>query len=180
MNGGTANTDKQEAAKIVVGLSSQLISASLTFIAINGGIVTFVLTGKEPTFLFYCLFILSLISFVASIVFGGLGIDFVKKKAIAGTWDTKASDTKNWFDYQTRAIFLGILLLIFFPFTGRKESKTEVDTKKVIELIDKTTALNINLIELQKKDSLSQYKISELQKEIEELTNKVIEIKKGN
>jgi|GEM_PF-1374417 len=182
MSGGTANknnrqhatTDKQEAAKIVVGLSTQLITAALAFIALNGGIITFVLTNNEPTIWFYILFVGTLASFVFSIFFGGKGIDFVKKTVIEGKWDTK-DDKKNWFDWQTKAIILGIILSIFLPFTGKKANKTELNIQKVVDLIEKTTKLNANLYDLQKKDSLNQAIIFELQSKINILSKQIRE-----
>ena len=64
-NGGMTNHNhKKDAALIAVGLSTQLIAASLTFIAITGGIITFVLTNKNPTIWFFILYGSTLLAFV--------------------------------------------------------------------------------------------------------------------
>ena len=177
----TDEEDKKEAALISVELSTQLIAASLAFIAITGGIITFVLSNRQPNWLFYLLYIISLLAFVASMFFGGKGIQFVKKNGESGNWKTKDNETHNWFDYQTKLILLGIVLVLFLPFTG---NKVEKKNKKLCQIKEILKADLKNRSEFREffttSDSLKNLKIEEMEKRIYELEKRLKEKKHKN
>jgi len=170
MSGGmTDQENKKEAALISVGLSTQLIAASLAFIAIVGGIITFVLINNKPTFWFYALYAISLVSFVASIFFGGRGIHFVKKNGESGDWKTKSDKSRNWFDYQTKSILLGIVIVIFLPFTGTPKKGKNKELQQIIEVLKLEIEQKSKILDhIVIADSIRANKIREIERRLEE------------
>ncbi|MCX2745325.1 hypothetical protein OO013_15715 [Mangrovivirga sp. M17] len=164
---------KKDAVLISVGLSSQLIAASLAFIAITGGIVTFVLTNRTPTCWFYTLYSFALIAFVVSMYFGGKGIQLVKKSGESGNWKTKDNIDPNWFDYQTKSILFGIVIAVFLPFTGEPKEKKNDELKQIIEILKLELNLKSESVEQNlTSDSLRNIKLIEIEKRIEKLESK--------
>ena len=88
--------NKKDAVNIGVTLSTQLISASLTMIAVLGAFATFIIDKREVGFLFYVLIGISFLSFIASIFIGGKGIDKARKSGFDGKWNL--DDTKQPFN----------------------------------------------------------------------------------
>lgn len=162
-----AKEDKKDSANISVGLSSQLIAASLTFIAILGGLITFVLDKKNPTLTFYILYAISFISFITSIYLGGRGIQFVKKAGENGDWKTKEEGKTNWFSYQSLLILIGIVAVGFMPFIGTEKSTEDPKMNELRHLVKKSIEY----------DSLTNLKLDSLIRTIEEKRTTDIERK---
>ena len=138
--------DKKDAANIAVGLSSQLINASLTLIALSGAFFTFILDKKEPTAFFYVTYVLTFLFLIASIILGGTGIAKVKKDGEGGRWQTTGSP--DWFDLQSFALLLGILFIFLLPFTGVRKIEKAVDQVSGKQPINKTDSLLVENLKL--------------------------------
>lgn len=184
MTGGTIeNMDhKKDAALIAVNLSIQLITASISFIAITGGIVGFILTSKNANWIFNLLYFGAFTFFILSIVFGGKGIEFVKQKGDANDWKTRENGKSNWFAFQSIFIVGGVLCMIVLPFTGQRvveeENKNLAIIKKLIEQeISNDSIANIINAENQRMASteinILQQNIKDLNDTIEVLKDKV-------
>lgn len=116
--------NKRLAVNTGVTLSSNLISACLSMIAIIGAIFLFVIEKREVGWLFYLLISLSFIMFILSIIFGGKGIDIARKKAYQDLLDLDFSKSK--FNLQAIFCILGIFFCILsFVFTSEKVEKNE-------------------------------------------------------
>ena len=107
-----------------VTLSSNLISACLSMIAIIGAIFLFVIEKREVGWLFYFLISLSFIMFIFSIISGGKGIDIARKKAYQDILDLDFSKSK--FNLQAIFCILGIFFCILsYVFTSEKVEKND-------------------------------------------------------
>ena len=125
-----------------VTLSSNLISACLSMIAIIGAIFLFVIEKREVGWLFYLSISLSFLAFIFSIILGGKGIDIARKKAHQNILDLDCSKSK--FNWQAIFCILGIFFCILsFVFTSEKVQKNE-EVKKLNENILKIIQLNMN------------------------------------
>lgn len=121
------------AIEIGVNLSSNLINACLTMLALIGALFVFVLENREPTFLFYVSTLLSFISFVLSIIFGGKAIDIIRKKCFKNKLKLRYS--KDKFNWQAIFCIIGIMLCvisILFTKERVKENMEEEAFKKAI------------------------------------------------
>lgn len=99
--------NKRFALNIGVTLSTQLINACLSMLAVIGAVFIFILDKRETTFLFYLLIILGFISFIISIILGGKGIDKVRKKSFKGELSIECS--KKHFNRQAITCLIGII-----------------------------------------------------------------------
>ncbi len=116
-----------------VTLSSNLISACLSMLAIIGAIFFFVVEKREVGWIFYFLISLSFFSFILSIVLGGKGIDIARKKAFQDLLDLDCSKSK--FNLQAILCILGIFFCILsYAFTSEK-IENNVELKKLNENI---------------------------------------------
>ncbi len=109
MRGSARMTEQQRTgATITVGLGTQLIAAALALIAVVGAVSTYVLDKRTPGALFYVLIVLTVLVLILSGVFGGQGIDGVRRGVFDGsvTADVGGRD----FFLQTLLILLGIVL----------------------------------------------------------------------
>lgn len=158
--------NKKAAVNIGVTLSTQLISASLTMIAVLGAFATFIIDKREVGVLFYVLTGISFLTFIASIIFGGKGIDKARKSGFDGKW--RLDDTKQPFNRQALLCGIGLVFFILSIFTGKEKSNTHLDrlfkTEKDIYAI--------RLI-----DSLRQIEVKKLTEEINILNGQMEELK---
>jgi len=104
-----ADEDKRRAVEITVTLSSQLITAALAMLAIEGAYVAYALSERSVTSIFLWAAALSGLSFISSIFIAGKGITEARNSGFAGAWDIQVARRKfNW-----QAITLLIALLLF-------------------------------------------------------------------
>ncbi|MBE9584954.1 hypothetical protein IM792_10885 [Mucilaginibacter sp. JRF] len=153
--------DKREAVNIGINLSGQLITAALAMIAVIGTFGVFILDKRDVSFWYYLIFGGALFAFVASIYFGGKGIDKARKDGFAGTWDIL--NTKTHFNRQAACCFIGIFLFILSVFSGTE--KPDDLQKEISKVKDAVTRLQLN-------DSLNKQKVSSLEKRIDSLEKK--------
>lgn len=153
---------KKEAVKIGVTLSSQLISASLTMIAVLCAFATFIIDTRKVGLLFYIIIVVSFLAFVLSIIYGGKGIDKARKSGYANNWNL--DDTKNSFNCQAVLCGFGLLFFILSIFIGKEKSDTQLDR------IFKTEK---DIYAIQVIDSLRQVEVKQLKAEIELLSRQL-------
>jgi hypothetical protein len=158
--------NKKDAVNIGVTLSTQLISASLTMIAVLGAFATFIIDKREVGFLFYVLIGISFLSFIASIFIGGKGIDKARKSGFDGKWNL--DDTKQPFNWQALLCGMGLLFFILSIFIGKEKSDTQLDR------ISKTEK---DIYAIQLIDSLLQVEAKQLKEEIKLLNGQLEELK---
>lgn len=132
--------NKRLAVNTGVVLSSNLISACLSMIAIIGAVFFFVIEKREVSWIFYLSISLSFFFFIFSIVLGGKGIDKARKKAFQDVLDLDCS--KSNFNLQAIFCLLGIIFcLLSYAFTSEKTNK-QSEVKKINENILKVIQLN--------------------------------------
>lgn len=130
-----------------VTLSSNLISACLSMIAIIGALFLFVIEKREVSWLFYVLILLSFLAFIYSIISGGKGIDIVRKKAFLDILDLDCSKSK--FNLQAIFCILGIFFcIISFVFTSEKSEKNHE-----LEILNNNISKIIQFNENEKKEN---------------------------
>lgn len=157
---------KKDAVNIGVTLSTQLISASLTMIAVLGAFATFIIDKRDIGFLYYSLIGASFLSFVASIFIGSKGIDKARKDGFDDKWNL--TETKSAFNFQALFCALGLLFFISSIFIGKEKDNNELDriTKTEKEIY------SIKLI-----DSLRQGEVNKLKDEIKLLNGQLDELR---
>lgn len=154
-----------------VTLSSNLISACLSMIAIVGAIFLFVVEKREVGLLFYLSISLSFTMFIFSIIFGGKGIDIARKKAYQDLLDLDFSKSK--FNLQAIFCILGICFCILsYVFTSEKvEKNEEIKTlnENILKMIQlKESEKNENKVLFEKVNALeSKIKKLETEKSVE-------------
>ena len=158
--------NKKDAVSIGVTLSTQLISASLTMIAILGAFATFIIDKREVGLRFYILIGISFLTLVASIFFGGKGIDKARKSGFDGKWNL--DDTKKPFNLQALFCGMGLLFFILSIFIGKEKSDTQLDR------LSKTEK---DIYAIQLIDSLRQFEVKQLKEEIKLLNGQLEELK---
>ncbi|MBI2969031.1 MAG: hypothetical protein HYY40_14610 [Bacteroidetes bacterium] len=159
---------KKDAVNMGVTLSTQLISASLTMIAVLGAFATFIIDKREidNPILYYILIGFSFVSFVASIICGGKGIDIARKFGYFGKWRLNIS--KSAFNRQAVFCIIGIALFIGSIFFGKEKKDKKLDTIIKIEKEIYSRILH---------DSLQQEEVKKLHGEINLLKEQVNELK---
>lgn len=167
MKFGVKLEDKQTSVNIGITLSTQLISASLSMIALVGVLFVFILDKKEVGYIFYIFISLSFFSFILSIILGGKGINIVRKEGFDGNWSLSCSKKK--FNYQAVFCLLGIIFCIISIFkTNDKPNNLLIElreTKNLIkEGIDSERSLQIKYDTLKKE-------IEEIKVEIRQFEN---------
>jgi hypothetical protein len=176
----TDKDDKKDSANISVGLSSQLIAASLTFVAILGGLITFVLDKKNPTTFFYILYVCSFIAFIGSIFCGGKGIQFVKKNGESGNWITKDDTKTNWFSLQSYLVLAGIIIVAFLPFIGEEKQPDDTEIIELKALIKESqkndSILNVEIDKL--VETINDKRVDDLESKLKTLEDEIIKLKK--
>lgn len=112
--------DKKEAVNIGVTLSTQIIAASLTMVAVVGGFVTFTIDKREVGVAYFTLVGLAFFSFVYSIILGGKGINIAREDGFSGNWNLR--NTKTKFNRQAIFALLGIIFFSITVFIGTEKS----------------------------------------------------------
>lgn len=147
--------NKRFALDIGVTLSSQLINASLSMLAIIGAMFIFIIDKRETSIIFYIFIIISFCSFILSIILGGKGINKIRKKSFENKLSLKYS--KKLFNNQAILCMMGIITALgSISFT----SKIETENKNI-------DSINNNLEKLLNRNN-----------EIDSLSKEIIFIKK--
>src|SRR4051812_3987035 len=102
--GGAGNSpgggeEKRAAASMEVTLSSQVITAALAVMAVEGAFVTYVLDKRLPGAAFYILTVLSALLLIFSIINGGVGVRRLTEAGFKGEW--ASNDASNCFGRQS-------------------------------------------------------------------------------
>jgi len=117
--------DKKAAIQLWTTVSTQLITATLAMMAVEGAFVTFFFDKRQPTTIFTVFSVLTLVWFILSIGFAVKGIGDLAQSGYGGEWKNELAVPK--FKLQTYLCFLG--LLFFFAslfFSGpAKEGESE-------------------------------------------------------
>lgn len=129
--------DKRESAKLLVALSSQLITAKLAMLTMTGAVAIFVLTNKTLAgaglvgFLFLVAGVALL--FVLAIAKAAGGIYKVAKSGAEANWGTQ--DAQPSFDTQTRITFVGLVgllaLVVVASVADSKQSDLEMRVSRL-------------------------------------------------
>ncbi|MES2863001.1 MAG: hypothetical protein V4666_02695 [Bacteroidota bacterium] len=159
--------NKRFAISTGITISSNLVNACLSMLAIIGAIFIFIIEKRETTVFFYISIFFSFSSFITSIIYGSKGINLAREKAFDGK--LKLKYTKKHFNFQAITCAVGIILCILSIFftKERKESNIELEKingnlEKFIEL-DKSRSKNTDSLLLE---------INNLKGRIERLENK--------
>ncbi len=158
--------NKKDAVNIGVTLSTQLISASLTMIAVLGAFVTFIIDKRDVGLSFYILIGISFFAFIVSVVCGGKGIDKARKSGFDGNWNL--DDTKKSFNLQALLCVLGLLFFILSIFLGKEKTDTQLDR------LSKTEK---DIYSIQIIDSLRQVEVTKLKEEIKQINEQLEKLK---
>lgn len=102
--------DLRLAAQFKVGLSGQVASAALAMLAIEGGLVLFVLEQRTPSAWFAVWTVASSVAFVVSILMGGHGVAETYKQGGGGNWPV--TDLRDFFNKQAGFCILGLVLFV--------------------------------------------------------------------
>jgi len=134
--------NNQESQKTAVsmwsGLSSQLITAALAVIAVEGALITFVLDKYVSAHWVWIPTFISVALLISSVWMGGKGINAMATKGSDGDWNI---DHGAW-DFQLQAlmcllglIFFGMALLSLPLLATKKEDAVEknlIDIKQIL------------------------------------------------
>jgi membrane protein implicated in regulation of membrane protease activity len=131
--------DRRTYVDITTNLSSQLISAALAIIAVEGAFVTFVLDKKVPNTYFYFWIVASFILFIFSIFFGGKGIDFLKDKLLENPSSINKLTGSKCFNAQALLSSLALVFFIisFIVFLNLKDKPSDNTLQQSIESLIK-------------------------------------------
>lgn len=145
-------------------ISTQIITASLTMITVIGAFAVFVIEKREINFWYYIVIGTAFACFIFSIIFGGKGLS---------TDDDAVNGYNKFYNLQTRAAILGILMFCISIFLGKEKSN---DTEKKIFQLEKFVTENRLKYELKQKDfEKLKVEVNELKKNILELERKIDE-----
>jgi hypothetical protein len=177
-----ANSDDQRtAAGIMASLSGLLITASLTMLAIEGALLTFVLGNRHAGFFYYADSILAFLCFVISSVCGGWGITRIAEKLSAGNW--KPSVASELFSAQVLVTYVGLLsFIISFFLSGQP---VESDVQKVVTSLQ-TVSEDIRELKPKREEGIQNLSQSvmemdrKLNRRIDKLESDVKRVKKGS
>lgn len=156
--------DRRAAVNISVNLSSYLITAALTMLAVVGAFATYLLDKRLTNIYFWLAFGASILAFVASVFFGGRGTAKVYMKGHKGDWSLTVGS--KYFDWQAKACIVGLLAFAALIFaTSPKEDDTAQAIMKLQETLveqlrtqqDNYRDLNRRVLQLQQQmDSLKE------------------------
>ena len=142
--------NKRFAIDIGVTLSSQIINACLSMLAIIGATFIFIIDKRETSLMFYILISLGFLFFIYSIIIGGKGIDVIRKKSFVDQLELDSS--KKYFNQQAKSCLLGLITCLISLFFTKK---IENENKELIEINNNIKELIILKNENQTKiDSL--------------------------
>jgi len=134
--------DERAAVAFSVTLSSQLISASMTTLAVEGAYVWYALGARETLSGFEVLAAAAAVGIATSIFAAGKGITAARNAGFAASWSTNAG--KAQFNFQGIALLIALLLLsaMFLRSGPTKQSELE---KKVQKMIGEISALHVDI-----------------------------------
>lgn len=131
----TQNQFKHEDRRVAVGisitLSSQLITAALAMLTIEGAYLGFVLGAREISPLFLLFTVLSAVAFFGSIFAAGKAITQSRDLGFDGNWDTKA--TKGKYNWQAFLCIVGFLTFMLSVASSGTPIETQLQ-KQVMEI----------------------------------------------
>lgn len=159
--------NERTAVNIGVSLSTQLISASLSMMAIVGALLVFAIDKREGTIGFYILFCFGFLFFLLSVFKGGKGIDIVRKEGYNKNWNLDCS--KKYFNKQALFNILGIIFCLSSYF---------LTNPKIDEHTLELRNLNTNIESILNNYSTSTENFDSLKSELIILTNKLELIEK--
>jgi len=166
-------SDKKDAVTIGVTLSTQIIAASLTMIAVIGAFATFIIDKREVGIFYYIIIGLAFILFVISIFLGGKGIDKARKGGFDGNWSL--TETKQLFSWQSLTALLGVVLFSLSVFIGTE--KTEELKKQINNQSNAIKIVKQNAKILSEQQSINILQIQELKESIKKMTKELKKIK---
>lgn len=161
-------SDQKDAVNIGITLSTQIITASLTMIAVIGAFAVFIIDKREIGLSYYLIMGGAFISFILSIFIGGKGINEARKNGYKGTWTI--DETKDLFNRQAIFALIGVILFGISVFVGKEKPDL---LKAKIENQERT------IIELKNKDEFKEKEILKLTDNVNRLINQINEIKNG-
>jgi outer membrane protein OmpA-like peptidoglycan-associated protein len=100
--------DKRSAISFSVTLSSQLVTAALAMLTVEGAFVAFALSNRSVETGFTLFVLLAGVSFILSIVIAGKGITAARDAGFQGNWSLEAG--KNYFNWQAILCLTGLVL----------------------------------------------------------------------
>jgi cell division protein FtsB len=142
---GTAE-DRKAAVSMWVTLSSQVITATLAILAVEGAFVTYVVDKRLPGAVFYALITLSALSLIFSILSGGVGISRLTVAGSHGRWELREGSSN--FGMQSLACLVGVSLFFLSIFLFSGGTKEDAQAKEVKVLQDKNLALESQVKDL--------------------------------
>ncbi len=175
MKFGDKMEDKKTAVNIGVTLSTQLISASLSMIAIIGALIVFVIDKRETSIAFFICFSLGFLFFLLSIIKGGKGINIVRNQGYDHNWNLSCS--KSFFNSQAIFNLLGIIFcLSSFIFTKPAIDEQSIEFKRlnknIEQLIDSKVNDNSDIDSLKQEIRLLKKRIDDIEKSKKDKDNK--------
>jgi uncharacterized protein YdaL len=160
-DGGSDVESQRAAANITVTLSSQIITASLAVIAVEGAFATFALDKRNTEWYLTLFVLLTFASFIGSMISAGLGIHRTRQAVFNNEWEPATGI--NQFIFQ---FWLGVLGIVFFclslVFSGTPKAE---DVQETLRTLDRKGADQQEQI-----DSLSR-QVKSLRQELDSSTN---------
>jgi hypothetical protein len=139
-------SDQKDAVNIGITLSSQIITASLTMIAVMGAFAVFVIDKRNVGPLYYSITGFAFISFIGSVFAAGKAINKARNEGFAGRWNIV--DTKFLFNMQAALALLGIIMFSTSIFIGKEKADDyQLQIQKLkseILLIKKLDSMNFH------------------------------------
>lgn len=159
--------NKRFAISTGITISSNLINACLSMLAIIGAIFIFIIEKRQTTFWFYISIFLSFSFFILSIILGSKGINLAREKVFRGK--LKLKYTRRHFNLQAVTCATGIILFILSICFTKEKVLPNVELDKINKNLE-------DYIKLEKAktrivDSLS-IEVGNLKTRIHELENK--------
>lgn len=106
----SSEDDKRNAVQISITLSSQLITAALAMLTVEGAYVAYVLDKRVPEDYFGLVSMLSAIFFILSVFIAGKAITATRNAGFDGNWNLESG--KGLFNLQALFNALGLFMLM--------------------------------------------------------------------
>ena len=169
-----AEEDKRGAVSISVSLSSQLITAALAMLTVEGAYVSYVLDKRVPaSYFFEIASALSVTCLIASVFLAGGAITAARNAGFAGNWSLDAG--KDKFNYQAILNAVGLLLFaasVLLSGSSKSEKDYSAEIASGVQSFEKILRVsNDASLELQRK-------VRALESEINTLNVVVVEYKR--
>lgn len=133
--------DKRAAVSISLNLSTQIITAALALLAVEGAYAAYALGGRQVKSGFTLACIISAALVVVSIFIAGKGITAARNAGYSGSWDLEVG--KSHFNWQA---MLCLLALLAFGIALLLSGQSNEDAIK-----DKVLSLQSNMINVQNR-----------------------------